>query len=311
MRRVYRGIIPAVNPARWCLPFLVPACLAAAPAHAEDAAAIAGKALAIGSPVEWEIREAGHPSLGNIRFAYIRRPLETKIGDATVYSRAYFSCQKNRGMFAIEVANATAPADPGGLQPAREPRLVCSRPGESADGKLVQEDLLANWEINEKIGDALTRGLRAFPLRECASIRVVQEVILPQGWAQKSARIEFDLLPYDRELDSIFAGCGERSAYAPAPSATRAAAASAAAAKPARPADAARPVDASWQTARVVASGKTNVRAGPTLQSAIVARLDPGALVLVQRTGNDWWRAKARSGAPFEGYIRHDRLVFR
>ena len=55
------------------------------------------------------------------------------------------------------------------------------------DEKLVQEELLANWEVSG-IGDALARGFRAFPLRECVSIGVVQEVALPQGWARKMCR---------------------------------------------------------------------------------------------------------------------------
>jgi SH3-like domain-containing protein len=66
-----------------------------------------------------------------------------------------------------------------------------------------------------------------------------------------------------------------------------------------------------WRTARVISSGKTNVRAAATLQSAVVAQLDPGAIVLVQRMGGEWWRAKSSAGAAFEGYIREDRLVFK
>ena len=49
----------------------------------------------------------------------------------------------------------------------------------------------------------------------------------------------------------------------------------------------------------VLASGKTNVRAGPTLNSAIVAHFDPGAIVLVQRAGSDWWRAKPTKVSPW------------
>jgi hypothetical protein len=296
---------------------------AALTAHSEDPAAALGKQRAAGSRVDWEIRDAGHPSLGNIRYAYIKRPVETPVGDSTVFSRAYFSCQKNRAMFAIELANATAPADPEGLKPAAEPRLVCNRPTGPGGAEIAREELLANWEINAKLGDALTRGLRAFPLRECASIGVVQEVVLPPGWARKTARIEFEILPYARELDAIFVACGERSAYVPGPVAPAATVASApaapGAAPPAAPAPAvAKPPparapvrQAQWVTVRVVAGGRTNVRAGPRLQSAIVIRLDPGSLVQVQRTGADWWRARAARGPRFDGYIRQDRLVFR
>lgn len=302
-------------------PLALAACLAGiscVAAAAEDRAATLGKQRAAASAVEWEIREAGHPSLGNIRFAYVKRPVETKVGNATVYSRAYFSCQKEGGRLAIELANATAPADPAGLQPAQEPRLICSRP--TADGKVVREELLASWEINKKLGDALTRGLRPFPLRECAAITVRQEVILPAGWGGNSASIEFDILPYARELDSIFATCGERSAYAPEsapPAAVVAAPAAAPRAAPApapHPAAAAKPdgaVDASWREARVLPTGKTNVRTKPSLQSSIVVALHPGAVVWVRKAEGDWWHARPFRGQPFDGYIRADRLVFK
>lgn len=299
-------------------PIALAACLACIGwvAAAEDRAATLGKQRAAASPVEWEIREAGHPSLGNIRFAYVKRPVETKVGNFTLYSRAYFSCQKEGRRLAIELANATAPADPAGLQPAEEPRLICSRPTE--DGKLVREELLASWEVNEKLGDALTRGLRPFPLRECAAISVRQEVNLPPGWGRKTASIEFDILPYARELDSIFATCGERSAYAPQSEPPAAVAAAPAAGPRAAPASAAAPaakpakaLDASWREARVVATGRTNVRAKPSMQSAIVVALHPGSVVWVRQGEGDWWRARPFRGRSFDGYIREDRLVFK
>ena len=39
--------------------------------------------------------------------------------------------------------------------------------------------------------------------------------------------------------------------------------------------------------------------------------LYPGDVIFVQKTGNEWWRAKSRAGTAFEGYIRQDRLVFK
>ena len=51
------------------------------------------------------------------------------------------------------------------------------------------------------------------------------------------------------------------------------------------------------------------MRAEPNTHSTIVITLDPGAVILVQAAGGDWYRAKGRSGVPFEGYIREDRLV--
>ena len=168
-----------------------------------------------------------------------------------------------------------------------------------------------------KTGDALARGLRAFPLRECSAIRVIQEVALPASWTQKTAKVEFDILPYDRQVDSVFATCGERSAYGPAPAQPTVAAAApqkpeatAAAPKPAATSVPVAPAPAAtgWQMARVVTHGKTNVRAGPRLESSVVTMLDPGAVVLVQRTATDWWRARQFKGPAFDGYIREDRL---
>ena len=297
--------------------FAMACCIAAAPLHAQDKTVAAGTQRAAASRIEWEVREAGHPTLGNIRFAVVKNPVQTQVGNAKVYSRAYLSCQKSSGKLALELSNTTAANDPGGLRPAAMPRLVCNR---LEAGKLVQEDLLANWEVSD-IGDALTRGFRPFPLRECVAIGVEQEVELPKGFAQERAHIEFEIAPYNRELDSVFVACGEVSAYAPsAPAIAAAAPVRAPAAAPAiRAAPApsvATPVPAqdagsAWQTARTIASGRTNVRSGPTLQSPIVIALYPGDVILVQKTGDEWWRAKPRTGTGFEGYIRQDRLVFK
>jgi hypothetical protein len=293
-------------------PCLLVVLIAALPTAASDLAATLGKQHAAAPGVEWEIREAGHPVLGNIRFAYVKRAVETRVGNQTVFSRAYISCQRGKRTFAIELANAVAPADPGGLKPAADPRLVCNRP--TADGKVEREEILASWQVNDKIGDALASGLRAFPLRECAAISVRQEVVLPAGWSQETTSIEFDLLPYNREIDAIFATCGELSAYAPAPAtpAPKPAVAQVASIQPA-PSPPAGPaaVTDGWREARVVPTGKTNVRASPTTQSPIVAELHPGAVVMVQRTATDWWRARPSKGTKFDGYIRQDRLVFR
>jgi hypothetical protein len=314
--------------------------VAALPSPAQDpAAATIGRQRAAASNVEWEVREAGHPALGNIRFAYVKRALETRAGNTTVFTRAYVSCQKDKRSFAIEITNSLGPADPGGLKPATDPRLFCHRPD---GGKLLKEEILASWEVNPKIGDVLARGLRGFPLRECAAITVQQEVVLPEGSAQKTARIDFEVLPYNRELDSVFATCGERSAYGPAPPPVVASAPAAVKPAPARAqptapakaapapartspspappvASAAAPVAASappagadaWREARTLPTGKTNVRAGPSVQTAVVAELYPGSVVMVQGTGNEWFRARPSRGNAFDGYIRQDRLVFK
>jgi hypothetical protein len=179
------------------------------------------------------------------------------------------------------------------------PRLVCISPAGTGDTKTVQQVLEASWQVNQ-LGDAMARGLRPSTLRACAAIGIVQDVVLPQGWARSSLPVQFEIAPYARDLDSIFVTCGEVSAYAPA-----AATPSSASARPASPTPAA---DRPWRTAQTIASGKTNVRAGPNVHSAVVARLNPGAVILVQSTGGEWWRAKSRTGAKFEG-IREDRPV--
>jgi hypothetical protein len=290
--------------------------LAPVPSSAQESQAAAlGRQRAATSTVEWEVREAGHPSLGNIRFGYVKKSIETRVGNTSVFTRAYLSCQKDKRSFAIEISNSLGPADPGGLKPATDPRLYCHRP---EGGKLLKEEILASWEVNPKLGDVLARGLRGFPLRECAAITVQQEVLMPEGSPQKTARIEFDVLPYDRELDSVFATCGERSAYGPAPPPVTAAAASAqpkaapqrAAPQPAQ-ARAAPPATGGWREARTLPTGKTNVRAGPALQTPVVAELHPGSVVMVQGTGTEWYRARPNRGNAFEGYIRQDRLVFK
>ena len=291
---------------------LLACALAIAPAHAQNVTASLGKQLAAGSKLEWEVREAGHPVLGNIQFAFLKTPVETAVGNAKVYSRAYLSCQRANKKLAIELTNSVAPDDAKGLKPHVEPRLFCNRPIQPWDEKLVQERLFANWDVNE-LGDAMTKGFRAFPLRECVSIRVQQEVVLPAGWAQKTAKVEFELSPYARELDAVFATCGEMSAYAaPAPSVpvvtASAPAAPAAPPKTAAPAPAAPPP---WRAAQVAAGSKTNVRAGPRLQSPVVTELAGGTAVLVQKTDGEWWRARPATGAAFDGYIRQDRLVFK
>jgi hypothetical protein len=336
--------------------FLV-ALLGAAQSPAQDAPAAAmGRQRAAASSLEWEVREAGHPALGNIRFAYVKRAIETRVGATTVFTRAYVSCQKDKRSFAIELTNSLGPADPGGLKPSVDPRLYCQRPD---NGKVLKEEILASWEVNPKIGDVLARGLRGFPLRECAAITVQQEVVMPEGSPQKTARLEFEILPYNRELDNVFATCGERSAYGPTappvavaaapPTATNAQQKAAppkiqappppakpapapvvasvpppAAAKPAPPSTplpatappatappATAPADAGgWREARTVPTGKTNVRAGPSLQTPIVTELFPGAVLMVQGTG-EWYRVRPSRGNAFEGYIRQDRLVIK
>jgi hypothetical protein len=327
------------------------ACAAALPVRSQqNPSAALGVQRAAASSLEWEIRgETVHPALGGIRYATLKRPIETPVGNLKLYSRATLACMRGAQKLSIELSNSGTPEEPTGLKPASMPRLTCNRPIEPWDQKLVQEDLFANWTVIPT-GEAVTDGFRPFPLRECISIRVEQEVALSPGYVQKTAKVVFDIFPYNRQLDAIFASCNDVSAYeSSAPEATVAAAPRPAAppaapvapklastgqpapppiAKPAPPPvaksepppPAAKPPPApvvtgpdaaSWKMARANFNGKTNVRAGPTLQSAIVTHLDPGAVVLVQSTGTDWWHAKPSKGSAWEGYIREDRLVFK
>jgi hypothetical protein len=304
------------------------ACVAALPGHAQNPSAALGVQRAAASTLEWEIRgETVHPVLGGVRYAALKRPIETPVGNLKIYSRATLACQRGAQKLAIEVSNSTTPEGETGLKPASTPRLTCSRPIEPWDQKLVQEDLFANWTVIPS-GEAVTDGFRPFPLRECISIRVEQEVALSPGYVQKTAKVVFDILPYNRQLDAIFVSCNDVSAYEPSTPETTVAAAPRPTAPPAAPvpaklastgkpqpppapASVIGPDAASWKMARATFNGKTNVRAGPTLQSPIVTHLDPGAVVLVQPAGSDWWHAKPSKGSAWEGYIREDRLVFK
>lgn len=299
---------------------------AAVPLPAQDVVVL-GKQRAAGSKLAWQIGEGAHPTLGPIRFAGLERPVVTPVGDKNVYSLVFFSCERNSTSIAIEFANATAPNDPAGLHPKAQPRLICHKPGPG--GRMVQNDVQARWGVTQ-IGDAMARGIRPAELRQCAGIGVVQELVLPKGWPRETARVEFEIPPYGRELDAIFYTCGEMSAYAttamttagapsptakpPSPPPTAVAAAPAPTKAPAPPPPPPPPATSTgeWKTARTLAQGRTNLRAGPGLNNPIVAELPPDVTVLVQPTGTDWWKAKSPGPrASFEGYIRQDRLVFK
>ena len=280
--------------------------LASPSARAEDPIAALGKQRAAASRLEWQVGSADHPTLGAIRFAMLKSPVATAAGNVTVSSRAFISCQQATRRIAIELANATAPDDPGGLQPKTMPRLACLRAAVSRGVSPVPDDLEASWDVNE-LGDVLARGLRPARLRQCVAIGVVQEVVLPKGSGRGTARVELELAPYARELDAIFVSCGEATAYGPgAPLAPVPVARTVA-----TPAVAMAPAQAPWKPSRTVASGKTNVRARPSIDAAVVTRLHPGAVLLAQPAGGDWWKVKPSAGPPFEGFIRQDRLVFK
>ena len=278
---------------------LLLAALAACPALAQDVAAL-GKQRAEAAKIRWETRDGLHPTMGSIRFAYPKEVIFTPVGISRVSSRVWVSCEAGSGKMAVELANASAPDDPGGLLPKSVPRLVCNKPA-GRDRKPVQEDLPARWSINE-IGDALVRGLQPAALRQCVSITVLQEVMLPKGWAKPSAPVEFEIATYASELDTIFSACGETSIYASAPP------------EPVvtpPPPPPKKNGEAPWISAQTIAGGRSNVRARPSTDAPVVAQLPPGARVLVQNAGSSWWRVKPTAGGKLDGYMREDRLQFK
>jgi hypothetical protein len=283
-------------------------CAASFGLRGEEPAAAIGKQRAARLAVAWDVRDIDHSLLGPIRFAVQKNALATAAGSDRILSQVFVSCQKNLGTIAIELTNAAASDPAGGLRPMETPRLVCRSPGPAGDGGLVRSDLAAKWEINA-LGDALARGLSPSELRRCASIEVLQSVAPPPGSPQKSQPIPMEVTPYDRAIDSVFAACGEKSAFSsrePAPPAAAPAARSESA--PERSPGAATSSGA-WKPARTVAKGKTNVRAAPDVDAAIVATLDPGTKVRVRPASMPWWEARPRSGEGFRGYIRQDRLA--
>ena len=243
-----------------------------APALAASIAFLLASAGAAGQ-LKWDVREGNHPVLGAVRFAHLKLPVATTVGSHRVYSNAYVSCEPKSRTMAVELSNQVAPDDPGGLRAAAMPRLVCKKPRRAGTEQSV---IAARWEFNG-IGDAMARGLAPRSLRACSSIGIAEEVVLPEGWGERTASVVFEIGPGAKELAEVFAACGEANV-------------------------------ASWKTVRVVAHGKTNVRAQPTLHSAVVAHIDPGDVVFAQPTQTEWWRVKSRRGT-FQGYVREDRLV--
>ncbi|HUJ01955.1 MAG TPA: SH3 domain-containing protein [Usitatibacter sp.] len=235
-----------------------------------------------GAGLEWDVRDGNHPVLGAVRFAHLRLPVATRVGDHRIYSNAYVSCEPKARTMAVELTNQVAPDDPGGLKAASMPRLVCQRPG---GGGMQPSPIDARWEFNG-IGDAMAAGLAPRALRECSTIGIGEQVVLPAGWGPRTAAIAFEIAPDEAGLDPVFAACGAGTALVRAQAAPE-----------------------PWKTVRTVAHGKTNVRARPTLHSSVVAQVYPGDLILAEPTAGDWWRVKSRHGTKFEGYVRRDRLV--
>jgi hypothetical protein len=293
-----------------CLPFA-----ASLPSRGEEPVVSIGKQRAAAAAIEWDVRDVSHPLMGPIRTAVQRSAVATAVKSGKILSQAFVSCQKSSGKIAIELVNAPESDARSGLGPVDLPRLVCNSPRPQGDGVLVKSDLAASWEIGG-LGDTLARGLSPAALRRCASIDVLQNVALPKGWPQESLRIAMEITPYARQLDGVFAACGETTAFAPeapAPVPEERAASTPPQVAPMQPPprsdQVARPVEIPWKPARAVATGRTNVRKSASIDSAVVILIDPGARILVQQISAEWWKVKPRNGASFGGYIRRDRFV--
>jgi hypothetical protein len=317
------------------LPLLAILCACGAaslPLHGAEPVVTAGKQRAASAAIEWDVHDIEHAVLGPIKYAVQKHAVTTSVAKAKIFSLSFVSCQKRNGKIAIELTNA-ADSDPaGGLAPSATPRLVCEGPPARGRSAGTKHDLAAKWEIRP-LGDTLARDLEPAELRRCVAIDVVQSVALPPGSPRKSQRIEMTIPPYDRGLDAVFAACGERSVYAasaPAPAVPAPAPAPAAphsppvpAAKPVAPAPPPAPAaetaaqapapaakaEGSWQRARTTPKGRTNLRAAPSTQAAIVAKLAPNSNLLVQPVGSSWWKVRTTRGSAVAGYVREDRLV--
>jgi hypothetical protein len=229
------------------------------------------------SALQWEVRDIDHPRMGPIKVAVQKDSIATAVGSERIVSQVFLSCEKTQKKIAIELANAPESNATGGLAPKRMPRLVC-------ESGAAKSELATSWQVSD-IGDALARGLSASALRRCRSIAILQDIALPKGWARDSERIRIDLDPSGEALDSVLAECGGTAA----------------------PEN--RVADAPWKPARTIAKGRSNVRAAPNIDSAVVTQLEPGTKLLVQPAAGDWWKAKPPAGGKYDGYIRRDRLV--
>jgi hypothetical protein len=226
--------------------------------------------------IEWDVRDVEHPVMGPIKVAVPKNGVATAAREQKIISAAFVSCEKRTGKVAIELANALESDPKGGLKPAEPPQLQCNTPAQAPNSMLATA-VAVQWVTGE-LGDLLARGIPAASLRRCISIDVLQNVALPAGNPLKSQRVSMELTPYSRELAAVFAECGAKEG---------------------------------WRAARTAATGgKTNVRATPKIDGAVVTQVEAGARILVEPGPGPWWRARPRNGAGFSGYIREDRLAF-
>jgi len=302
----------------------------ALPAFAQQPAPAAAEPPLPSSPLIWEIRDGSHPKLGPIRVAVPSTSIITPVGKEKILSLVFFSCERSKGQVAIELANAAESDTKGGLFPKQMPRLFCD-PRSTAP----RTEIASTWFVSE-LGDALARGFAPSLFRRCAAVEIIQDLALPRGWGKDTQHIEIEVIPYKKEIDEVLATCAEGpllSAQAPAPAATPPKAGLTPAPAPApapaptppktaavppatvKPAPAAPPVstvssEAPWRSAHTLTQARSNVRSAPGIDSSVVTMLEPGAAVLVQPVGADWFRVRTHLTHPPLGYIRQDRLTF-
>src|SRR5437868_3524414 len=142
-----------------------------------------------------------HPKLGPIRVAVPSTSIATLVGKEKILSLVFFSCEKIAGRIAIELANAAESDARSGLYPKQMPRMFCN-PRSSAP----RSEIPTTWYVSE-IGDALARGLAPSDLRRCASIEIQQDIALPRGWGPDAQRVDIEIIPYKKELDTVLAAC--------------------------------------------------------------------------------------------------------
>ena len=310
--------------------YLVPILLAtqALPAFAQQPAPAAAEPPLPNSPLIWEIRDGSHPKLGPIRVAVPSTSVITPVGKEKILSLVFFSCERSKGLVAIELANAAESDTKGGLFPKQMPKLFCD-PRSTAP----RTEIPSTWFVSE-LGDALARGFAPSVFRRCAAVGIVQDLALPRGWGAETKHIEIEVIPYKKEIDEVLATCAEGpllSAQAPTPApappkaganpAPAPAPPKAAAAPPpttpapAKPAPASPPVstassEAPWRSAHTLTQARSNVRSAPSTDSTVVTMLEAGVAVLVQPVGADWFRVRTHLTHPPLGYIRQDRLTF-
>ena len=301
------------------------ACAAIAATLSDDLLVSTGKQRADAMPIKWDVRDGTHQKLGAVRTAMALDARRTDIGRDRIISSIYFSCEKDTGKIAIELANALESAPQGGLRPKEMPRLTCF--GLPRDATVARSVIATNWEANN-LGDVLSRDIPLAAMRGCVSIDIFQNVALPAGAPRESQEVGIEIATYSRDLDAVFSACGAATAYAtpaekprvvekprvaptpPAPPVEKPRLAQAAPApKPAAAPPATTAADADWQRARTISKGNTNVRAAGNLDAPIVKAVPPGYPILVQRGAGDWWAVKPRSGDAFQGFVRRDRFV--